>query len=72
MARFYRLVRLVIDLLVLRGHTDRSKDVEILVCATNSECCTGEIPRPRFDADDRAFLSPMARVIAQDRCRSSS
>jgi len=31
MARFYRLVRLVIDLLVLRGRQDRSKDVEILV-----------------------------------------
>ncbi len=30
MARFYRLVRLVIDLLVLRGRTDRSKDIEIL------------------------------------------
>ena len=31
MARFYRLVRLVIDLAVLRGREDRSKDVEILV-----------------------------------------
>jgi len=30
-ARFYRLVRLVVDLLVLRGRMDRSKDVEILV-----------------------------------------
>jgi hypothetical protein len=29
--RVYRLVRLVIDLLVLRGREDRSKDVEILV-----------------------------------------
>jgi hypothetical protein len=29
-ARFYRLVRLVIDLLVLRGRRERSKDVEIL------------------------------------------
>ncbi len=31
MARFYRLVRLVLDLMVLRGGTNRSKDVEILV-----------------------------------------
>jgi hypothetical protein len=30
-ARFSRLVRLVIDLLVLRGRRDHSKDVEILV-----------------------------------------
>ena len=31
-ARLYRLVRLVIDLLVLRGRRDRSKDARILVC----------------------------------------
>ena len=31
MARCYRLVRFVVDLLVLRGRGDRSKDVEILV-----------------------------------------
>jgi hypothetical protein len=31
MRRFYGLVRLVIDLLVLRGRRDRSKDAEILV-----------------------------------------
>ncbi|MGO9873438.1 MAG: hypothetical protein ACLPVY_06525 [Acidimicrobiia bacterium] len=31
MARFYRLVRLVLDLLVLRGRRERSKDAEILV-----------------------------------------
>jgi hypothetical protein len=30
-ARFYRVVRLVIALLVLRGRRDRSKDAEILV-----------------------------------------
>jgi DDE domain len=30
-ARFYCLVRLILDLLVLRGRTDHSKDVEILV-----------------------------------------
>ncbi len=30
MTRFYRLVQLIIDLLVLRGRADRSKDVEIL------------------------------------------
>jgi hypothetical protein len=30
-ARFYRLVRLVIDLVVLRGRRDRSKDAEMVV-----------------------------------------
>jgi hypothetical protein len=37
--RFYRLVRLVIDLLVLRGRRDRSKDIEILVLRQRSPSC---------------------------------
>ncbi len=66
MARFYRLVRLVIDLLVLRGRTDRSKDVEILVLRHQLGVLQRQIARPRFDADDRAFLSAMSRVIGRD------
>jgi hypothetical protein len=31
LARFYRFIRLVLDLLVLRGQQDRSKAVEIIV-----------------------------------------
>ncbi len=44
MARFYRLVRLVIDLLVLRGRRDRSKDVEILVLRTPARLPTKSGP----------------------------
>ncbi|MDP9333748.1 MAG: hypothetical protein M3Q30_10625 [Actinomycetota bacterium] len=54
MARFYCLVRLVIDLLVLRGRTDRSKDVEILVLRHQLGVLQRQIARPRFDAGDRA------------------
>ncbi len=53
-ARFYCLVRLVIDLLVLRGRTDRSKDVEILVLRHQLGVLQRQIARPRFDAGDRA------------------
>ncbi|MDP9334848.1 MAG: hypothetical protein M3Q30_16285, partial [Actinomycetota bacterium] len=67
MARFYRLVRLVIDLLVLRGHTDRSKDVEILVLRHQLAVLQRQSSRPRFGRDDRAIMAALARVLGRDR-----
>jgi putative transposase len=66
-ARFYRLVRLVLDLLVLRGRRDRSKDVEILVLRHQLAVLQRQIVRPRFAPDDRAILSALARVLGRDR-----
>jgi hypothetical protein len=66
-ARFYRLVRLVIDLLVLRGRRDRSKDVEILVLRHQLAILQRQITRPRFEPADRALLSAFARVLGRDR-----
>ncbi|MDP9334667.1 MAG: integrase core domain-containing protein [Actinomycetota bacterium] len=66
MARFYRLVRLVIDLLVLRGRRDRSKDVEILVLRHQVAVLRRQIARPRF-APDRAILTALAGVLGRDR-----
>ena len=63
MARFYRLVRLVTDLLVLRGRRDRSKDVEILVLRHQLAVLRRQIARPRFEPDDRAVLSAFARGL---------
>jgi putative transposase len=65
-ARFYRLVRLVIDLLVLRGRKDRSKDVEILVLRHQLAVLRRQIARPRFEPDDRVLLSALARVLGRD------
>ena len=67
MAHFYRLVRLVIDLLVLRGRTDRSKDVEILVLRHQVAVLQRQISRPRFGRDDRAVLAALARALGRDR-----
>ena len=67
MARFYRLVRLVIDLLVLRGRTDRSKDAEILVLRHQLAVLHRQMPRPRFEPTDRAILTALARVLGRDR-----
>jgi putative transposase len=66
-ARFYRLVRLVLDLLVLRGRTDRSKDVEILVLRHQLAVLKRQSSRPRFEPDDRAVLSAFARTLRRDR-----
>jgi putative transposase len=66
-ARFYRVVRLVIDLLVLRGRADRSKDVEILVLRQQLAVLERQIARARFEPDDRALLAAFARVLGRDR-----
>jgi putative transposase len=65
-ARFYRLVRLVIDLLVLRSRRDRSKDVEILVLRHQLAVLKRQVPRPRFEPSDRAIITALARVLGRD------
>jgi hypothetical protein len=66
-ARFYRLVRLILDLLVLRGRRDRSKDVEILVLRHQLTVLHRQHPHPRFTTDDRAILTALSRVVRRDR-----
>ena len=67
MARFYRLVRLFIDLLVLRSRRDRSKGAEILVLRQQLAVLKRQVPRPRFEPADRALLAALARVLDRDR-----
>jgi putative transposase len=66
-ARFYRLVRLVLDLLVLRGRRDRFKDVEILVLRHQLAVLQRQHVRPRFEPDDRAILTALAPTLGRDR-----
>jgi putative transposase len=66
-ARFYRLVCLILDLLVLRGRTDRSKDVEILVLRHQLAMLQRQQSHRRFEPDDRAILTALARVLGRNR-----
>jgi putative transposase len=59
----YRLARLIIDLLVLRGRRDRSKDAEILVLRHQLAVLHRQVPHPRFDGTDRILMSALARVV---------
>ena len=63
MVRFYRLIRLVIDILVFRSRTDRSKDVEILVLRHHLRVLRRQVPRPRFERTDS--LAERARASAR-------
>jgi putative transposase len=63
----YCLVRLVLDLLVLRGRRDRSKDAEILVLRQELAVLRLQVPRPRFEPVDRSLLTALSRVIGRDR-----
>jgi transposase InsO family protein len=65
--RFYRVVRLVIDMFVLRGRRDRSKDIEILVLRHQLAVLQRQVARPRFTPEDRALLSAFASVLGRDR-----
>jgi putative transposase len=64
---FYRLVRLVLDLLVLRVRRDRSKDAEILILRHQLAVLHRQVPRPRFEPADRAFLTALSRVLGRER-----
>jgi hypothetical protein len=66
-ARYYRLVRLVLDVLVLRGRRARSKDVEILVLRHQLFVLQRQVARPRFEPDDRTILTALARALSRDR-----
>ena len=53
----YQLVCRIVELIVLRGRRDRSKDVEILVLRKQLEVLRRQVPRPRFEEHDRVVLA---------------
>ncbi len=59
----YDLFSRIVELLVLRGRTDRSKDVEILVLRKELDVLRRQVPRPRFDDRDRIVLGALAKAL---------
>jgi hypothetical protein len=64
---WYRLARLIVDLLVLGCRRDRSKDAEIVVLRQQLAVLHRQVPHPRFDNTDRTIISTLARVIDRRR-----
>src|SRR5712691_9845 len=57
----------IVELLVLRGRRERSKDVEILVLRHQLAVLRRENPRPRLDDRDRMMLAGLSRVLDRKR-----
>lgn len=64
MSRFaYRLMRLVVDLLVLRSRSNRSKDAEILVLRHQLAVLERQVARVRFDEVDRGLPAALFTAL---------
>jgi hypothetical protein len=51
-----------IQLLVLLARGDTAKDLEILVLRQQLTVLRRQVPRPRFEPDDRALLAAVSRI----------
>jgi len=58
--------------MVSRGRTNRSKDVEILVLRHQLAVLKRQHPHPRFEPEDRAILTALARVTPRVFCADGS
>jgi transposase InsO family protein len=67
----YRMFCGIVELLVLRGRRERSKDVEILVLRHQLAVLRRQNPRPRLDDRDRMVLAGFSRVLDRKRCTTA-
>jgi putative transposase len=64
----YMALRRVLGLLVLRGRSQRAKDLEIIVLRHELQILRRQVQRPELQPADRAFLAAASRVLSR-RCR---
>lgn len=67
MSFVYRMFCQIVELLVLRGRRERSKDVEILLLRHQLAVLRRQHPRPRLDDHDRMLLAGLSRVLDRKR-----
>src|SRR6266511_4498381 len=66
----YWAVRRLLELLVLRGRSERAKEVEILVLRHELHVLRRQVARPRLRTADRVMLAALSQVLPQTRRRS--
>src|SRR3954471_2256642 len=67
MAVVYEVFCRILELLVLRGRRDRSKDVEIIVLRKQLEVLRRQVGRPHLEDRDRIVLAGLSRVVVRKR-----
>lgn len=60
---FYWVLRRLLELLVLRARSERSKEIEILVLRHQLRVLERTVGRPRLEPTDRVLLAALSRVL---------
>jgi len=66
----YKVVRRLLELVILRFRTERSKDLEIVVLRHELGILRRQVSRPDLTDTDRIFLAAASRVLARRRWAS--
>jgi putative transposase len=66
----YLALRRVLGLLVLRGRSQRSKDMELVVLRHEAQILRRQVRRLELEPADRAFLAAASHVLERRRWRS--
>jgi hypothetical protein len=63
----YLLVRRLLELAVLLGRSEASKEIEILVLRHELVVLRRQVPRPRHQRRDRLLLAALSRLLPRSR-----